>query len=509
MLWIDAVCINQKDLAERGAQVAMMREIFARSTNVIVWVGESDQETAAILRAAVKVGESYDNKSHGEHVASMHSDQSVKNYLHRVHAGIKEVHQDWGALDFTLLQREWFRRTWVIQEVCSAPSSVLQCGDVVVPWSLILRINMCMHRPSAWSTAWRRAVIPDIHLQLFDSKKYTADPLAREFRNPRKAAMIDIFDILLYGMDLEASDPRDKIFALLGFLDKDPDDDLEDEIRPDYSKPVSRVFADFTRWWIRTHNSLRILSAVHANAGRTWQDMRTSSTSREHPTRPTWSLWHDGRSSWANATLATWETTRFDATSGRFAHVLPSQPNVLRIEGCILGTIDNISSFPYFLADEALNELRNVYNQLFEPTNARNIWTSSAFQVGEWDEAGERLLISQNALYDHANAHWDFLQQNRGAIQCHHACYITTSEGEKGLCPPMAKEGDLVVVLFGGRVPYVLRESKNQAAQDSSDAGVQYEFIGECYVQAYMQGLCMQQLEDAEHSRSSQIFSLI
>jgi hypothetical protein len=255
VLWIDAICINQRNLAERGAQVAMMRQIFTKSTNVIIWVGESDEETTAILRAAVKVGEHYNDSHESGHVASMHSDHSVSNYLNRIHAGIREVQEDWGALDFPMFQREWFRRTWVIQEVFSAQRSVLQCGDVVVPWSLILRINMCMHRPAAWNTAWRRAVIPDIHLQLFDSKKYTADPLAREFKNPTRVSVIDILDVLLYGMDLEASDPRDKIFALLGFLDKASDDDMEDEIRPDYKKSISRVFADFTRWWIRTHNS--------------------------------------------------------------------------------------------------------------------------------------------------------------------------------------------------------------------------------------------------------------
>ncbi len=54
VLWVDALCINQRNLSERGAQVAMMRQIFANSTSTVVWVGESDQKTADLLKAALR-----------------------------------------------------------------------------------------------------------------------------------------------------------------------------------------------------------------------------------------------------------------------------------------------------------------------------------------------------------------------------------------------------------------------------------------------------------------------
>jgi len=40
--WIDAVCINQSDLPERGSQVSMMDVIYRHATNVLVWLGELD-----------------------------------------------------------------------------------------------------------------------------------------------------------------------------------------------------------------------------------------------------------------------------------------------------------------------------------------------------------------------------------------------------------------------------------------------------------------------------------
>ncbi len=40
IIWIDAVCINQDNLVEKGQQVQRMNEIYARARGVIVWLGE-------------------------------------------------------------------------------------------------------------------------------------------------------------------------------------------------------------------------------------------------------------------------------------------------------------------------------------------------------------------------------------------------------------------------------------------------------------------------------------
>lgn len=50
-LWIDALCINQKDLNERAAQVSMMGKIYAAANSVIMWLGKdtSDLEEFTFL----------------------------------------------------------------------------------------------------------------------------------------------------------------------------------------------------------------------------------------------------------------------------------------------------------------------------------------------------------------------------------------------------------------------------------------------------------------------------
>ena len=43
-IWIDAVCINQDDIAERSAQVAQMAEVYSCATHTIIWLGEGESE---------------------------------------------------------------------------------------------------------------------------------------------------------------------------------------------------------------------------------------------------------------------------------------------------------------------------------------------------------------------------------------------------------------------------------------------------------------------------------
>ena len=49
-VWVDAVCINQSDLAERSHQVANMRYIYGGALQVLIWFGEATSATDEALR---------------------------------------------------------------------------------------------------------------------------------------------------------------------------------------------------------------------------------------------------------------------------------------------------------------------------------------------------------------------------------------------------------------------------------------------------------------------------
>ena len=49
-LWIDAICIDQKDCEEKSIQVPLMSEIYSRAQGVIVWLGRADENTINVMK---------------------------------------------------------------------------------------------------------------------------------------------------------------------------------------------------------------------------------------------------------------------------------------------------------------------------------------------------------------------------------------------------------------------------------------------------------------------------
>lgn len=46
-LWIDTICISQRDNTEHSHQVVWMHEIYRKTSRTVIWLGESDGSTAA------------------------------------------------------------------------------------------------------------------------------------------------------------------------------------------------------------------------------------------------------------------------------------------------------------------------------------------------------------------------------------------------------------------------------------------------------------------------------
>jgi len=75
-------------------------------------------------------------------------------------------------------------------------------------------------------------------------------------------------------------------------------------------------------------------------------------------------------------------------------------------------------------------------------------------------------------------------------------CLFTTKKhGIIGLCPRETRLNDLLVILDGGKTPYVLRRTR----------GGRYRFIGECYAHELMEG----QAENLDAAKNIQDFELV
>jgi hypothetical protein len=106
-LWIDALCINQSDSAEKNKQVAIMGDIFEQARNVIIWLGPRSVDSDIAMTA----------------IANLSSVDAFENITEPA----------WDALE-NLFSRPWFSRIWVLQEFKRAKNPMFQCGHSYFLW---------------------------------------------------------------------------------------------------------------------------------------------------------------------------------------------------------------------------------------------------------------------------------------------------------------------------------------------------------------------------------------
>ncbi|KAG8529653.1 uncharacterized protein KY384_005134 [Bacidia gigantensis] len=524
-MWIDALCINQDDLQERTEQVSIMRDIYAHASTVIVWLGYGNDSVRKDIQNANEVMQRYHNVRHKDttdvDATKMHAPLLDEGYYH---------------VDAEIISCEWFRRVWVLQEVFNAASVSVMCGDTILSWAMILRINECLNRSMLVPQPLAKRVMPSLFAQLFTLDRF--GPGDKGLTYSTLSQELDILDIFIRGLDLDATDPRDKVFALLSFAKETSDlRHIDPSIRPDYNKSPARVFADLTRWWISTNKSLRVLSATHLSLGRTWQRLspyQDFSHTTEANGRASWSVWHDGKSSWTRGTLGLASSCPYTAsgTHGMDLDALwqPNDPMLLRLNGRPISKINEISTFPYFPfvkhidnpdhnADSPYQEMYDAYVALFDPLNWKATW-SSPLQRNDFLQYQRPDTEHETASKRHehfaAHAHWDpraggYVVKDM-AVGCHNPCFFRTQEGYRGLCPSATRPEDIIVVLEGGQVPYLLRPQPQTGTGDgttTAGSSQQYAFIGECFLQGFMHGRAVDEQKDGHDSFPRQLFELV
>ncbi|RYC65579.1 hypothetical protein CHU98_g634 [Xylaria longipes] len=214
VLWVDAICINQQNNAEKSEQIALMRTIYARSVRCVVDLG---------------------NPSFGSDIAidyanSLGDDESMDQ--------LPQQHKNKALSD--LFHRRYFNRVWVIQEIVSAPYAQVNCGSRSVDWRLLVDSTAT---PTALN--WIRGFRDGIG---------TGRP-TRAYNGPS-----GLLKLLRDTADSESSDPRDKIFALLGLV---RGLDLEG-ITADYDLTYEQVYTGLAAYFIKNHGLAELtMMATH------------------------------------------------------------------------------------------------------------------------------------------------------------------------------------------------------------------------------------------------------
>ncbi|KAF4958811.1 hypothetical protein FGADI_2155 [Fusarium gaditjirri] len=88
-LWVDAICINQADDAEKGHQVSMMKDIYSQSGYVLCWLGSPNDQIHAAMDAVDAVA--YERHIRGADVTYHENQHELLNSFEQLQSHLKRT----------------------------------------------------------------------------------------------------------------------------------------------------------------------------------------------------------------------------------------------------------------------------------------------------------------------------------------------------------------------------------------------------------------------------------
>ncbi|OTA98372.1 hypothetical protein M426DRAFT_113399 [Hypoxylon sp. CI-4A] len=233
LLWVDAICINQSDLAERAAQVALMTSIYSNASNVVVWLGKEDsdaREAHAILAEYTPALRQIVTDLVSGETGDVMRAAAVNLYddagLHEKYGLTPRSMDSWTAL-VRFLSRRWFSRIWIVQEMVFNRSHLLCCGPLRFDWAdldsfVSFVFGAQWHGLNFHGLERETAKIARVFTFHREIRMSASDHLPDDPRFGLLSAEEKVYDYaqsyLLSSAFLEATDPRDRVYALSAFV---------------------------------------------------------------------------------------------------------------------------------------------------------------------------------------------------------------------------------------------------------------------------------------------------
>ena len=214
LFWIDAICIDQKTNSEKNEQLPMMADIYRRASRVVVWLGapESRKETHTLRKfiGIFNYPEWY---------------ESINAFLPYFFDNEEEAYIAVGKL----LSHPWFERIWIVQEVAVGKTVHVMYHGTCINWEILAAVikRLCtdgdLKRGLKYYNSPNRTNTPDQK-----GFRNTAAHTIPEDRPSQVATITSIRNSIQIGSPsslpllfpitnmFKATNPRDKVFAILG-----------------------------------------------------------------------------------------------------------------------------------------------------------------------------------------------------------------------------------------------------------------------------------------------------
>ncbi|KAK4172533.1 heterokaryon incompatibility protein-domain-containing protein [Triangularia setosa] len=532
-LWIDALCIDQSSLEERSRQVQYMRLVYKYCKRVVAWIGlkrESDATEVAFEAGKVLSDVSRLVADLRKDAAAGTDDGVVRDVIANALAGLPE-----GALGNLqrLFDREYFHRTWVVQEIAVANVAVVKCEELEMSFfdlvsTLLFVFGNRGHIDTTTSL--------DVWYLIFARQSGAHSGHVRLTDIP--GSLGPLIDLLEQMRAFKATDLRDKIYSVLGICDEglqpiitrthiarrsdrwlrglttaitgiqnfvnehNPNLSwgIPAALKPDYTRPVPEVYTDLARFLIsKMPMFLDVLSFVQ----------HRTPPSPDDP-YPSWvPKWFESKSitvfRGGDFTAGICTPPLGDFLQSRIHRAFSSPiPNTLIMDGFHVGIVHRVSNIMTFASDghSKTEAVQRAWAELLpnipfagangsryitgEPLNVAFCKALSVHPMGA--VIGHVMSDSVDGFHFSASAGQMNRQIATGLGDAAVGAFLAglagdggegiisaetflTREGRLGIGPTVMQEGDEVVVLFRGRIPYVLRRGQSH-----------HLFMGDCYV---------------------------
>lgn len=487
VLWADIVCINQSDKEEKSEQIRLLPQVYQRATCVLVCLGDDskgDNAMETLMQVRVNDALATLGEEWPKDLAQMPPSWKKRG----IPPPDDAIWADIGAL----FERPWFERVWIIQEVVVATSVRVVCGKWMIDWNDLLAVIEIITRESQASSThrfskarptWRR----------FSTLARLREREAKHDRRP-------LLELLEDFRDSKSSIDHDRFFCLLGLAI----DGNDKNFVLDYHLSFDVLVRKYAWAFIQQGKVLELL-------------YRAGIGSRKAAYFPSWIPdWTVAKPS-SLRTLTTWgmpsaassrSEARIDASSMTNdlelrlygikvdeIKMISKSSNVIEELALYLSEVDSMVRSSSSHLERGLNwkaPIAGAWRCRHDGPSMKDSYTALrkylAMDINDTETskagAGTQKVSSGSPTHDSNSKDflWAQSQNYYLALQGNLVGwkFVVTHRQYVGIAPSTAREGDVVSVIEGGMVPFLLRKDKSSTGS--------FSLVGECYIHDLMDG---------------------
>lgn len=210
-VWADSLCIDQApDAPEKSRQIQLMGRIYFQAQRVLAWLGEHDEASQAVF--GMEFRDRVNNLAQKWGPAGAFAALPMTPYM--VASSIKRsvkltFNKDpllaWQAV----LERTYFDRTWIIQELLQAREITFYCGADTMDKTLFTK-SLEAYR-MAQGRKFGKELLPSSYLIYFAKiRKSKGFGSSKRYHEDR-----DIFELIYDYKHTQCQDNKDRVYAVL------------------------------------------------------------------------------------------------------------------------------------------------------------------------------------------------------------------------------------------------------------------------------------------------------